>query len=165
LGKTASVAIAPTTPTFARFLPVSNTARTPNRFLAPVSGLSFLMSGLIAPGVGRMPVWTTLMTTPVSAHTAITGPAERATLPKTEERMVPTPSRLTTSGVATSASTTRIDSSMRSTIAGPNADRASSAASSTTAPLRSADLATCPFLRASSRRFGVAFSVLSLPAT
>ena len=58
----------------------------------------------------------------------------------------------------------RIDSSMRSIMAGPKADSASRAASRTTAPLRSADLATWPFLRASSRRFGVAFSVLSLPA-
>src|SRR4051794_1884867 len=164
LGKTARAAIAPTRPTLARFLPVSNTARIPKRFLKPVIGLSFLKSGLIAPGVGRMPVCRTLITTPVNAQTAITGPAERAALPKTADRMAPTPSRLTTSGVATSASTMRIDSSIRSIIAGPKADSASSAASRTTAPLRSADLATWPFLRASSRRLGVAFSVLSLPA-
>ena len=47
------------------------------------------------------------------------------------------------------------------TMLGPVAASVKSPASRTTAPLRSADLATWPFLRASSRFLGVAFSVLS----
>src|SRR3954447_23090557 len=46
---------------------------------------------------------------------------------------------------------------------GPKADSARTEAIITSAPLRSCERATWPFLRASSRRLGVAFSVLSPP--
>ena len=49
----------------------------------------------------------------------------------------------------------------RSNIIGPSAASMPKPASSTTTPLTSVDLATVPFLRASSRFFGVAFSVFS----
>jgi hypothetical protein len=71
-----------------------------------------------------------------------------------------TPSRLTTSGEETKASTPIVASSIRRRIPGPKADRASTEAASTAAPLTSADLATWPRLRASPRVLGVAFSVL-----
>ena len=51
-------------------------------------------------------------------------------------------------------------SSIRRITPGPNADSARTEAISTTAPLTSCDLATWPFLRASARFLGVAFSVL-----
>src|SRR3954465_8603938 len=55
----------------------------------------------------------------------------------------------------------RSEVSSVATRCGAVALRAKSAANMTTAPLRSADLATWPFLRASERFLGVAFSVCS----
>src|SRR3954447_1989678 len=55
----------------------------------------------------------------------------------------------------------RSEVSSVATRCGAVALRAKSAANMTTAPLRSPDLATWPFLRASDRFLGVAFSVLS----
>src|SRR3954451_15341604 len=62
-----------------------------------------------------------------------------------------------------SANAARMSVWSTATRCGAVALSANSAASSTSEPLRSALLATWPFLRASWRRFGVAFSVLSLP--
>src|SRR3954471_2582315 len=56
--------------------------------------------------------------------------------------------------------TSTIPARISSSIFGPKADRASRPASRMKAPLMSAERATWPFLRASSRRLGVAFSVL-----
>src|SRR4051794_9267349 len=62
-----------------------------------------------------------------------------------------------------SANAARMSVWSTATRCGAVALSANSAARSTTAPLRSALLATWPFLRASWRRLGVAFSVLSPP--
>src|SRR5215210_796704 len=77
-------------------------------------------------------------------------------------KSVPTPLRSTTSGCDINCSTWTIASFICSMAFGPATESAISPPSRIAAPLMSADLATWPFLRASSRFLGVAFSVLSL---
>src|ERR671932_483366 len=76
----------------------------------------------------------------------------------------PSPRWSTTPGVAMSWNASRREVWSVATRCGAVALSAKRAAIMTTAPLRSFDLATWPFLRASCRFFGVAFSVLSLAA-
>src|SRR3954447_12759362 len=163
LGRTAMAVTAPTAVTLTRFLAPSKSALGPKMFFAPCSGFRRFGSGFSAPRCGRPPTCTTLTRMPVTRHTATTGaaasPAERAC----SETSAPRPLWSTTSGVVMSANAARMSVWSTATRCGAVALRANSAASSTTAPLRSALLATWPFLRASWRRLGVAFSVLSPP--
>src|SRR3954454_11753372 len=165
LGSTAMAVTASTAVTLTRFLAPSKSALGPKMFFAPCSGFRRFGSGFSAPRCGRPPTCTTLTRMPVTRHTATTGaaasPAERAC----SETSAPRPLWSTTSGVVMSANAARMSVWSTATRCGAVALRANSAASSTTAPLRSALLATWPFLRASWRRLGVAFSVLSPPAT
>src|SRR5919198_6208023 len=130
-------------------------------FLKPEIGFRRLGSGVSAPRCGLPPTWATLTTSAAATHVAITGaaasPAERICSASTGPR----PRWLTTSGVETSANASRRQVCSVSTRCGAVALSASSAASITIAPLRSWLLATWPFLRASERFLGVAFSVLS----
>src|SRR3954467_3300121 len=66
-------------------------------------------------------------------------------------------------GLAISPMVARLISPSLSIMCGPQIESAIRPAISTRAPFRSCDFATWPFLRASSRRLGVAFSVLSPP--
>src|SRR3954468_22563912 len=132
-----------------------------NRFLRPEAGLSLRKSGLIAPGIGLMPTCPAEAATPATRQTAMTGATASATCWPTSTNSVPTPFWVTTlSGSWASCRTCSIASWHCSTIRCPTADSASSEASSTAALLTSCERATWPFLRASSRFLGVAFSVL-----
>src|SRR3954470_1698794 len=130
-------------------------------FLKPLSGFSRLGSGFIAPGWGLMPTWAALTTRAAITHTSITGAAARPAARAWPESSGPRPRWSTTPGEETSANVSRRQFSSVWTRCGAVALSANSAANSTIAPLRSALFATWPFLRASDRRFGVAFSVLS----
>src|SRR3954454_5290723 len=132
-----------------------------NRFLSPEAGLSLRKSGLIAPGIGLMPTCPAEAATPASRHTPMTGATASATCWPTSTNSVPTPFWVTTlSGSWASWRTCSIASWHCSTIRCPTALSVSSEASSTAALLTSCERATWPFLRASSRFLGVAFSVL-----
>src|SRR6185436_21193755 len=84
--------------TFATFLSDWAIAFGPNRFLAPVSGLSFLKSGLMLAGIGLMPTCATLTRTPAIMQTAAIGAAASATWRATFENSVPMPWISTSSG-------------------------------------------------------------------
>ena len=135
--------------------------------LEAVERVELLGVGLDRLGDGLNLTWATFATTPATGRRAATGATASATsLEPRRGSAAPIAARSTTSAAsATSASLSRIaswhaaDDARRRSRAS-----ASSPASSTTAPLRSADFATWPFLRASSRFLGVAFSVLSPPA-
>src|SRR3954453_15288335 len=161
-GYTAIAAIVPTIATLEMFLAPS-TAKCwgLNRFLSPEAGLSLRKSGLIAPGIGLMPTCPAEAATPASRHTPITGATASATCWPTSMNSVPTPFWVTTlSGSWASWRTCNIASWHCSTIRCPTALSVSSEASRTAALLTSCERATWPFLRASSRFLGVAFSVL-----
>src|SRR5262245_25434426 len=130
-------------------------------FLKPEIGLRRLGSGLSACMCGLPPTWITLTRTAAATHVKMTGAAARPAAFACEETSGPSPRLLTTSGVAMSPKASRSDSCRTETRCGAEALRANSAANMTTAPLRSWLLATWPFLRASWRFLGVAFSVLS----
>src|SRR5919112_726961 len=164
-GITARAVTAPTALTLMTFLAPSNSELGPKTFLAPEIGFRRLGSGFIACTRGLPPTWMTLMRTAVIRQTAMTGSAATAAVRPCSVTIGPRPRCPTTSGEEISAKAARMFVWSTSTRCGAVALRANRAASSTTAPLRSALLATWPFLRASSRRFGVAFSVLSLPPT
>src|SRR4051812_20770013 len=132
-------------------------------FLKPLTGFSRLGSGLRAPTWGLPPTCAMLTSRAAATHVKITGAAANAAALPWLESSGPRPRWLTTSGEAMRAKASRIEAWSTSTRCGAVALSANSAANMTTAPLRSADLATCPFLRASDRRLGVAFSVLSPP--
>jgi hypothetical protein len=102
LGTSAIATTAPTTATFAKLLTVSNSARLPKRFFAPVIGLSFFGSGLIASADGFHRTCATLVTTPARSAAAATGPAASASAVPSSPKRTPRPSALTTFGVATS---------------------------------------------------------------
>src|SRR3954465_4128057 len=130
-------------------------------FLKPAIGLSRLGSGFRAPMWGLPPTWATLMSRAAATHVKITGAAARPADLPWAEMSGPRPRWLTTSGAEIRAKASRIDACSTSTRCGAVALRANSAANMTIAPLRSADLATEPFLRASAFFLGVAFSVFS----
>src|SRR3954467_13572516 len=130
-------------------------------FLKPEIGLSRLGSGFRAPMWGLPPTWATLMSRAAATHVKITGAAARPADLPWAEMSGPRPRWLTTSGAEIRAKASRIDACSTSTRCGAVALRANSAANMTIAPLRSADLATEPFLRASAFFLGVAFSVFS----
>src|ERR671932_797315 len=102
--------------------------------------------------------------TAAATHVRMTGAAASAAEPTCSDSSGPSPRWSTTPGVAMSWNASRSDVWSVATRCGAVALSANSAAIMTTAPLRSLDLATWPFLRASCRFFGVAFSVLSLAA-
>src|SRR5215217_6235620 len=130
-------------------------------FLKPLIGFSRLGSGFSAVMCGLPPTCATLMSTPAATHVKITGAAASAADFAWAERSGPSPRWLTTSGEETRPRASRIEDCRTSTRCGAVALSANSAANMTTAPLRSADLATEPFLRACWRFLGVAFSVFS----
>src|SRR3954464_2118635 len=130
-------------------------------FLNPLIGFSRLGSGFRAVIWGLPPTWATLMSTAATTHVRITGAAARAAERPWAEMSGPSPRWLTTSGEEMRRKASRIELCSTSTRCGAVALSANSAANMTTAPLRSADLATEPFLRACWRFFGVAFSVFS----
>src|SRR3954463_4897364 len=130
-------------------------------FLKPEIGLSRLGSGFSAPTCGLPPTWAMLITRAAATQVKMTGAAASAAEPICSEIRGPRPRWSTTFGVAMSWNASRSEVSSVATRCGAVALRAKSAANMTTAPLRSPDLATWPFLRASERFFGVAFSVLS----
>src|SRR3954451_4065820 len=132
-------------------------------FLKPETGFRRLGSGLSAPRCGLPPTWATLTSTAAATHVKMTGAAPRPAALAWLDSSGPRPRWLTTSGEEIRPKASRIDVSSTSMRCGPVALRANSAANMTIAPLRSGLRATEPFLRASSRFFGVAFSVLSLP--
>src|SRR3954452_5429991 len=130
-------------------------------FLKPEIGFSRLGSGFSAKMWGLPPTWATLMSPAGTTHVRITGAGARAAARPWAEMIGPMPRWSTTSGEEMRAKASRIDACSTSTRCGAVALRANSAANMTIAPLRSADLATEPFLRASAFFLGVAFSVLS----
>src|SRR3954471_22967571 len=133
-------------------------------FLKPLIGFRRLGSGFSALTYGLPPTWAMLTSRPAATHVRITGAAASAAALPWPEISGPRPRWLTTSGEETRTKASRIEDCSTSTRCGAVALSAKSAANSTIAPLRSADLATDPFLRASWRFLGVAFSVLSPPA-
>src|SRR3954453_2610432 len=133
-------------------------------FLIPLIGFRRLGSGFSAVMCGLPPTCAPLTSTPAATHVKITGAAASAAALPCAESSGPRPRWLTTSGEAMGGKASRIEDWRTSTRCGAVAVSANSAANMTTAPLRSADLATEPFLRASPRFLGVAFSVLSPPA-
>src|SRR3954452_11949969 len=130
-------------------------------FLKPLTGFSRLGSGFSAPTCGLPPTCAMLTSRPAATHVRITGMAAKAAALPWLESSGPRPRWLTTSGEEISPKASRIEDWSTSTRCGAVALSANSAANMTTAPLRSADLATWPFLRASERFLGVAFSVRS----
>src|SRR4051812_13743455 len=159
-GKRAIATIAPTAPTFAVDLTASTAEFGLTRFFRPVAGVSFLKSGLIACSDGLKPTWPTLATTPAAAQTNTIGAMPTSTCPPIVMNSSPIPLRSTTLGSLTRSRIPTVASAMRWYMPGPKADRARTDASITTAPLMSCERETWPFLRASWRFFGVAFSVL-----
>src|SRR4051795_2034240 len=133
-------------------------------FLKPLIGFSRLGSGFRAPTCGLPPTCAMFTSRAAAMHVRMTGAAAKAAALPWLESSGPRPRWLTTSGEEISPKASRIEDWSTSTRCGAVALSANSAANMTTAPLRSADLATWPFLRASWRFLGVAFSVLSPPA-
>src|SRR4051794_24256495 len=150
-----------TTLTLMMFLTSSTRPCLPTMRLRPVCGLSRLKLGLRAWVLGRMPTWARLTTIPAAAQAPTIGATHEAAVPPLCSSRSPTVLIVTGSLPPPAASESWMPSAIRWTIAGPVTPSVSSPASTTTAPLRSCDLATLPCLRASSRRLGVAFSVLS----
>src|ERR1700754_1484527 len=108
-----------------------------------------------------MPTCSRLTTIPVIAQTPTIGARQISTfLPLVISRS-PIVALVTASRWPPSASVEEIPVPRRWTIEEPVRPITNRPASSVMAPERSVDLATCPDLRASSRRLGVAFSVLS----
>src|SRR3954453_22736311 len=130
-------------------------------FLNPLIGFSRLGSGFRAVIWGLPPTCARLTSTPAATHVKITGAAASAADLPCAESSGPRPRWLTTSGEEMRRKASRIELCSTSTRCGAVALRANSAANMTTAPLRSPDLATEPFLRACWRFLGVAFSVFS----
>src|SRR3954462_9951862 len=130
-------------------------------FLIPLIGFRRLGSGFRAVIWGLPPTCATLTSTPAATHVRITGAAAKAAERPWAEMSGPSPRWLTTSGEEIRPKASRIDACSTSTRCGAVALRANIAANMTIAPLRSADLATEPFLRACARFLGVAFSVFS----
>src|SRR5690349_8110451 len=130
-------------------------------FLKPEIGFSRLGSGFSAVMCGLPPTCATLTISPAAMQVKTTGAAASAAEPICAESSCPRPRWSTMPGVAMSWNACVSEASSVETRCGAVALRAKSAAKRTTAPLRSADLATEPFLRASDRFLGVAFSVLS----
>src|SRR3954447_18495830 len=130
-------------------------------FLNPLIGFSRLGSGFRAAIWGLPPTCATLTSTPAATHVKITGAAASAADLPCAESSGPRPRWLTTSGEEMRRKASRIELCSTSTRCGAVALSANSAANMTTAPLRSPDLATEPFLRACWRFLGVAFSVFS----
>src|SRR3954471_4702667 len=152
-----------TTLTLTRFLTSSTSPCLPTMRLRPACGLSRLKLGLSAWVLGRMPTWARLTTIPAAAQAPTIGATQEAAVPPLCSSRSPTVLIVTGSLPLPAASESWMPSAIRWTIEGPVTPRVSRPASTTTAPLRSCDLATLPCLRASSRRLGVAFSVLSEP--
>src|SRR4051795_10993763 len=130
-------------------------------FLKPLIGFSRLGSGFRAPTCGLPPTCAMFTSRAAAMHVRMTGAAAKAAALPWLESSGPRPRWLTTSGEEISPKASRIEDWSTSTRCGAVALSANSAANMTTAPLRSADLATWPFLRASERFLGVAFSVRS----
>jgi hypothetical protein len=161
-GTSASATTAATTATLATAFPDSNTIRGPNTFLIPVAGLMRLMSGLIAPSEGRMPTCAMFAISPAAMHTAAIGAtvASITCIPVSNRPWRPAAVAIAC-GRAISWNIALIAWPASLTIVGASDEIAIRPAISTSAPLKSVLLATWPFFRASVRRFGVAFSVLS----
>src|SRR3954471_21252046 len=160
-GNTARKAIAPTTATLPMDLAASAAMFGPKMFLKPDIGFRRLGSGLSALSDGLSPTWPPPAASPATAQTAITGSAASPTFWPTSTNSEPRPLAVTyLSGSEVRAITSSIACSIRSIIFGPKAESASRPAIRMAAPLTSAERATWPFLRASSRFLGVAFSVL-----
>ena len=154
----------PTMRTFVTDFAPSTRALGPKICLKPETGLSFLNSGFTASGVMRKRTCATLATTPATQQAKAIGATDSPISLATLRMTAPIVARCTTSGAsAPSRSMSCMASWQWATMLGPVAASVKSPASSTTAPLRSADFATWPFLRASSTFLGVAFSVLSEP--
>src|SRR3954470_887430 len=162
-GTTANAVMAPTIATLVRFFALSNRMFGPNRFLKPLSGSSRLKSGLMPWNDGFSFTWPTFEMTPKARQTSATGATASTAVRPFSMKSRPMPPAVSACGWATIASVARMEAPICSQMCGPQIDRANSPASSTTAPFRSGLFATCPFLRASSRRLGVAFSVFSPP--
>src|SRR4051794_28356584 len=160
-GSTANAVIRPTITTLVMFLAPSKRRLGPNRFLAPVSGLSFFGSGLTPAAFSRGRTWMTFASTPAPMHAAATGPTVMAIVSRPSTASWPSIEAVTARGLAISAIVARIESPSFSNMCGPHTATAISPPIRTSAPFRSWERATCPFLRASSLRLGVAFSVFS----
>src|SRR3954468_18503032 len=139
-------------------------------FLNPLIGFRRLGSGFRAVICGLPPTCATLTSTaaaapwtstPAATHVKMTGAAASAADVPCAESSGPRPRWLTTSGEEMRRKASRIELCSTSTRCGAVALSANKAANMTTAPLRSPDLATEPFLRACWRFLGVAFSVFS----
>src|SRR3954451_17318836 len=130
-------------------------------FLKPLIGFRRLGSGFSALTCGLPPTCAMLMRTPAATHVKTTGAAAIAAALAWAGGSGPSPRWVTTAGDEARRRASRIEASSTSTRCGAVALSAKRAANSTTAPLRSADLATEPFLRACWRFLGVAFSVFS----
>src|SRR4051812_23172390 len=111
----------------------------------------------------RTPDWPAFTTMAASAQARATGATASAASLPTRSRTVPRPGSETTEGSAVCASDEVIALRTWPSMPGPAAPSVMSPTSRTTAPLRSLERATCPFLRASWRRLGVGFSVFSPP--
>ena len=131
-------------------------------FLAPVIGLIFLKSGLIALSDGLSDTWATFTSTPAAAHMAAIGATVPRIVCRNAENSAWSPAALVASpGLEICANVERIEPVTPETIDGPMASRPTRPAASTTEPLRSMLLATWPCLRASFFCLAVGFSVLS----
>jgi hypothetical protein len=139
--------------------------RGPKRFLAPVTGFRRENCGFSAPGVGLIPVCRTFATTPATRQTPAIGPSVSPIVLSVAWNMPFRPAPVSiTCGWAMLRRPSLIEPSSAEITCGAISVIANSPATSTTAPLASGLLATWPFLRASSRCLGVAFSVLLSPA-
>src|SRR3954454_3325761 len=162
-GTTANAEIAPTIATLVRFFAPSNRRFGPKRFLKPLSGSRRLKSGLMPWNDGFSFTWPTFATTPNTRQTIATGATASTAVRPFCMNSLPMPPAVIACGWAIIASVDFIEMPICSQMCGPQIDSANSAESSTIAPFRSGLFATWPFLRASSRRLGVAFSVFSPP--
>src|SRR5919198_2419082 len=161
LGSRATATIAATAPSLAIDLAVSTIALGPKRFFAPAIGFRRLGSGLSALPEGLKPTMPTLTATPASTQASAIGATASRMASPAELISVPIPCTETMSGERVCAIAPRRASAMRSTSLEPKAPMATIPASSTIATCRSFERATWPRRRASLRRLGVAFSVLS----
>src|SRR3954447_12763131 len=163
LGSTANAVMAPTIRSLVMFLPVSNSTFGPNSCLAPAIGLSFFAFGFRPAELNLGRTCTKLPSRPKPMHVSAIGPTVIPAVLPLCQKICPSVPAVTCRGLDIIPIVERIDWPSVSITCGPQIDSAMRPPMSTSAPLRSCDRAICPFLRASSRRLGVAFSVLSPP--
>src|SRR5436190_10825741 len=163
LGTTAKAVMMPTITTLVRFFAPSNRMFGPNRFLKPLRGSIRLKSGLRPWSEGLGFAVTTYARTPKTRLTIAIGATASAAVGPVSMNTRPSPAGVSARGWAIIARVSCIEAPSWFQMWGPQIESAKSAESRTTAPFRSGLFATWPFLRASSRRLGVAFSVFSPP--